>query len=74
MKRSKALWCIEEVILAHRLPLPDGLSAEILGRLEAGGMLPPEWTNRKLPEILYGETGNANAGYILAWSPENDET
>lgn len=42
MKRDKALEIIDEVLFEHELPLLQGISKEILGRLEAAGMAPPE--------------------------------
>lgn len=41
MKRSDALDIIDGVLLEHELPLLQGISKEILGKLERAGMLPP---------------------------------
>lgn len=41
MKRSEVLDIIDEVLFDHELPLLQGMSKEILSRLEQAGMLPP---------------------------------
>ena len=41
MKRSDALDLIDEVLFEHELPLLQGISKEILGKLEKAGMMPP---------------------------------
>lgn len=41
MKRSEAIEIIDEVLYEHELPLLQGISKEILSKLEKAGMLPP---------------------------------
>ncbi len=42
MKRSEALDIIDDVLYEHECPLLQGISKEILGRLEKAGMQPPK--------------------------------
>lgn len=69
MKRSEVLDLIDEVLHEHDLPLLQGISKEILGRLEKAGMAPPfdqetfiKQKNRWGIELAHGRE----------WTPEDE--
>jgi hypothetical protein len=66
MKRSEALDIIDDDVYEHDLPLLQGISKEILGRLEKAGMSPPDYD-----DTVFGW----NEGLIMPpkWEDE-DET
>ncbi len=66
MKRSEVLDIIDDILIDHELPVLQGISKEILSRLESAGMRPPE----RCYDYIYNN--EKCTVFSLSWEPENN--